>query len=106
MQHLKVLSVPVTEVTNAGIAAMARAPVLEELFAGGLPRVDDQGIRSLCKHQTLRKLYLPGDPVTDAIVPCLAEIPLLEEVGLGTTRVTKRGTAELQKRRPTLKFGS
>lgn len=102
LRRLKVLSVPITRVTNAGMQTIAEISTLEKLFAGGLEGVTDAGVPPLCSLPNLTLLYLPGTKITNSALPCIADMPKLTELSIGETGVQPDAVERLRQQRPSL----
>lgn len=64
------------------------------------PEVSDRGIAALPALPRLMHLRLDGSGVTDDVVGPLDKFPTLKTLTLESTRVTKRGVAEIRRRHP------
>jgi Leucine-rich repeat (LRR) protein len=98
LRQLRVLSIPVTKITDSGLKAIADMS-LRELYVGG-NNISDEGLAHLSNMKSLRTLYLPGNPITDAGLHHLYELSSLQELRLSETKITKKGIRALQAQLP------
>ncbi|MFO0822308.1 MAG: protein kinase [Gemmataceae bacterium] len=76
LQSLSLLACP--ELTNAGLAVIAKLPNLQHLSLRFCLKVNDTGVATLERHPTLRDVYIAGSGMTAKGVATLATIPHLE----------------------------
>jgi hypothetical protein len=76
LHSLSLLACP--ELTNAGLAAVAKLPGLRHLTLRYCLKVNDAGIALVERHPTLRDVYISGSSMTAKGVASLATIPNLE----------------------------
>ena len=73
---LRVLNLPHSELTAAGIAELTKLPKLRQLRLGG-SRIDDRAVREIAEIQELRSLHLIGPRITSVGLKALAKTPKL-----------------------------
>lgn len=93
LSSLRVLSIPGTGITDAGLESLAPLRCLVALNLSGCA-VSSDGMSSL-HSPPLRTLMLRGTQVDDAVVDHLAQLPELRYLHLSNTAVTDAGLATL-----------
>ena len=83
------------QMTDDLLGRVARLEHLTTLRLGGSVALTDAGVERLARLTKLRHLDLGGCPVTDRALAAIAELPVLESLGLSWTRVTDAGVAPL-----------
>lgn len=99
--NLRVLNLPDSVVTNAGLVAIEQLDHLELLRLGSR-HVTDAGMVSITRLPSLRWLILVNVPITDDGLETLRSLWRLESLYLLQSDVTERGLARLQEARPSL----
>jgi Leucine-rich repeat (LRR) protein len=98
LSGLKELYVWDTKITDAGLKGLAaRLPQLEKLDIS-ITSVTDAGLAEVAKLSGLKELYVGGTEITDAGLKGLAaRLPQLEKLDIAKTGVTDAGLAEVAK---------
>lgn len=100
-EHIAVLQLGRSAVTDAACATMAKLPRLVQLDLRQTA-IGDQGLAQLAGLAELRELNLFATRVGDASVPVLQKLPKLEHVWLWQSAVTAGAVQKLREARPTL----
>lgn len=103
MSMLRILNLPHSEISNAGIRHLVNLPNLE-LLRFGSPQVNDEGMAVIAKLPALRWLHLINVPITDAGLEHLAGAKRLESLYIDGSQVTDDGISRLIERRPEIHF--
>lgn len=98
-EHVAVLTLARTKVSDQGLAHLARMPRIVQLDLRET-KVTDRGIAALAALPELRQLNLFGTALTDGAVPALGKLAKLQSVHLWESAITERGLAELRKLLP------
>ncbi len=93
--HIAVLSLARTKISDAACGAIARMPRLVRLDLRDT-RVGDAGVARLSALAELRAVNLFATDVTDASVPVFRAMPKLTELRLWQTKVSANGLAQLR----------
>jgi hypothetical protein len=83
------------EITDQGLAHIARLTALTGLVLGGNPKITDAGVSHLASLQGLKDVGLIDTSITDEACKTLATLPLLESVHLDGTRISDAGLETL-----------
>jgi hypothetical protein len=84
MHELQVLTFENYDFTEGGLPHLEQLPALKEFRINGhFCRINDEGVQSLCKIKSLRKLSLFCCPVTDSAIDTILQAPWLEELDFG-----------------------
>lgn len=81
MPNLAILNLPHTQLTSAGLEALAKLPKLEQLRLGG-QQIDDAAVASIARLPHLKSLHLIGPSLTGAALESLAAAPRLASLYL------------------------
>ena len=101
---LRILSLPGTGVTDAGLVHLRNSMELKELYLGGTS-VTDRGLKHIAALPKLQTVYVPYcASVSDAGLLELRGLPQLREVDFEGTRITDRGAAQFRAARPKVKL--
>ncbi|QDV27096.1 leucine-rich repeat domain-containing protein [Aureliella helgolandensis] len=73
-QQLRILNIPQTPITAAGLVPIAALPKLSQLRLGG-SQLDDAAVQVIAKSGSLRSLHLISPNLTDLALDYLAESP-------------------------------
>jgi beta-lactamase regulating signal transducer with metallopeptidase domain/Leucine-rich repeat (LRR) protein len=95
LPKLESLGLGETQITDAGLATLAEATTLQGLGLAS-PYVTDAGLDHIAKLTNLQNLYLGGSKITDTGLSKLQPLKKLNSIGLGGTGVTHSGIAQLQ----------
>jgi hypothetical protein len=92
--ELTSLTITTKKFNDAGMAALAGLPKLEELIASN-SAVGDEGVKVVKTLPRLRNLYLGATGVTDAGLVHLKDAAQLEVLILSNAKITDKGLAQL-----------
>ena len=95
LNHLQVLNIPCSEVSDAGLKHLRGMTQLKSLSLYGDGDVTDAGLDDLKGLTQLQKLKLGYTQITDAGLPKLAGLTELQSLDLSSTRVTDAGLTHL-----------
>jgi hypothetical protein len=98
MPSLRSLAVPGRRTGDPAMEALAGCPRLADLDLSG-SSVTDWGLAALSAAPRLRRLTLWQAPITDAGLACLASLPHLTDLDLGATSISDRGLVFLTRLR-------
>jgi len=102
LEHLTSLDMLDSDVTDEGLAVIARLPNLTELTIGGYrmarsaSKITDDGLAHLKGHSKLRSLHVSRTHVTDIGLAHLAELTKLERLYIADNNISDAGLAKLK----------
>jgi hypothetical protein len=99
MPTLRDLNIYGAEIGNDDLDLLARFSRLEGIWLGAT-MVTDEGIAKLAEFRSLRSVQLTDLPLTDTALTHVANLPLLTDVDVRNTRVTRQGLEALRAARP------
>jgi hypothetical protein len=88
-----------SEITEEGMASLARMPRLTRLNLAAAP-VTDASLAHLAKSRTLAELDLSSTHVSDAGLNFMLRVSTLRQLNLAATRVTDAGISDFRRNRP------
>ena len=83
------------QMTDDALERISRLEHVTVLRLGGSRNLTDAGVAHLARMTELRELDLGGCPITDRSLEVVARLPKLEQLGLWRTTVTDAGAAHL-----------
>ena len=92
---LGVPSMPIRQITDAGLAHLKNLTSLETLRLDNT-QIGDEGLAHLAGLNSLKTLYLPGTQITDAGLARIGNLTALENLCVHSTKVTGAGLQHLQ----------
>ncbi|HEV8445414.1 MAG TPA: ankyrin repeat domain-containing protein [Gemmatimonadaceae bacterium] len=85
------------QMTDDVLERVSRLEHVTVLKLGGSKQLTDAGVAHLARMSELRELDLGGCPITDHAMEVISKLPNLEKVGLWRTAVTDAGAKQLAK---------
>jgi hypothetical protein len=85
-----------TRASRAGVAKLARLPLLEDLDARFVP-LDDEILAGVAGHGRLRRLWLEQCPISDRGLTAVAGLSKLRTLELQGTNITDAAMPALQR---------
>ena len=91
--NLTTLSVTNSAIRGSGFVHLQNLPLSRlEIFHS---QIEDDNLKYLVGHKTLRQLRIYGNPISDAGLAYIKQIPSLENLNLNGTQITDRGLPQL-----------
>ncbi|MEZ5948428.1 MAG: SUMF1/EgtB/PvdO family nonheme iron enzyme [Planctomycetaceae bacterium] len=95
MKNIEFLGLGGTRITAEGVKQISRLPALSRLEIMSNPQIDDDALKALAEHPTLRTLLVTSTSVTDVGVSALKN-PRLEHIELANnSQITPAGLSAL-----------
>jgi hypothetical protein len=82
-------------VSDGSMPGLCSLPNLRSLLLDGVPKVTDVGIACIAKAEQLRELYLKGTQLTDNGVESFVSLPFIWSLALDATQITDAGVSQL-----------
>ena len=82
-------------ISDLSMPALCALPCLKSLLLDGVPQITDLGIASVAKVSQLRELYLKGTQLSDAGIDALLELSQVWSLSLAGTKITDAGVSKL-----------
>ena len=99
-QHLVILDLTKSAVTDEGLAILKKFPNLQRLTLEGSTKITTEGVRHLAEIPSLEKLNLVRVKLVDSAVDFLSTMKGLREVYLYQTQLSDEAIQRLKDARP------
>ncbi len=97
LPKLEALEISQTFADAADLAALAKAPALDQLVANDMPGIDDAGVTALAASKTLRAIAVTRTAVGDAGLAAILAVPTVRAIYADDLVVTDAFTAAAAK---------